>query len=461
MKSLRAWFSRFFSPGALIILVIALVTTSAVVLLPHREARGIPMWVGSKAHFESYEPLLAAWNDRHPHQQFNIVLLNHLAIERRMLAGFLAGTPMADMLEAHIAIAAKAFLGPVKNVGFVDLTERLHREGIYEQINTPSFAPYTSRGHIFGMPHDVHPVLLAYRADLVEAAGIDVSNIETWDDYFRVMRPLMQDLDGDGQPDRYLLSAWETRGDVALMLILQAGGELFDADDHPTLNLPVNAAVLARLLTWIAGPKRVCIDVPTTTASGYRQQLDGLVVGLMVPDWMAGTWKLENPQIGGKLKLMPLPAWEKGGRRTSVAGGTMIGIAKTSKHIELCWQFAKYLYLSPKMAEATFRKTSIISPVKTLWKQSFYDEPDPFFSGQPSGRMYIKEAPEVPPRSSSPYTAEAGQRITSALIALRAYADEHRIYDEAALRVEAQRLLDAEQASLKRLIERNQFLTPL
>jgi|UniRef100_UPI0040499B6D arabinosaccharide transport system substrate-binding protein len=458
MKAFRAWISRFLSPGALVILTIAVVTSLIVASLPTKEVKGIPFWISAIVHYEAYTPLIKEWNEQHPESEFGITLLNARALERRMLSGFLSGSPVADLIETHLAIVAKAFLGPVDEVGFVDLTERLHREGIYDQINTPSFAPYTSRGHIFGIPHDVHPVLLSYRADIVEAAGIDVSQIETWEDYFRVMRPLMRDYDSDGRPDRYLMTASETRGDVITMLILQAGGSLFDQDDRPNFNDPINAEVLARLTTWITGPKQACTDVPAFTAAGHRQRLDGVVIATMTPDWMAGSWKIENPGLSGKLKLMPLPAWRKGGIRTSVAGGTMIGIAKTSHHIDESWALIKHLYLSPKLAEHMYRTTTIISPVKTLWNQPFYDEPDPFFSGQPTGRMYIDQAPDVPSRPSSPYNEAAGQKIVSAMIALRAYADSNKIYDEPTLKIEAQRLLDQEQQSLVRLISRNVFL---
>lgn len=458
MKALRVWFGRYFSPGALVVLLIAITTSTIVALLPTKEVEGIPFWLTARPHFEAYRTLIDRWNRDHPDRKVAMTLLHGGAQERRMLAGFLSGTPVADLIEANLGIAAKAFIGPVESVGFLDLTERLHAEGIYELINTPSFAPYTTRGRIFGVPHDVHPVLLAYRADLVEAAGIDVSTIETWEDYFRVLRPLMKDLDGDGRPDRYLLSAWDTRGDTTTMIILQAGGDFFDEHDNPILNSDINAEVLARLVTWFTGPNRVCIDVDPYTASGHRQRLDGLVIGSMCPDWMAGSWKLENPALGGKIKLMPLPAWEKGGRRTSVAGGTMIGISKRSENIETCWELIQHLYLSPQLAEQTFRTTTIISPVKTLWNESFYDAPDPFFSGQPVGRMFIDQAPDVPRRSSSPYVIDAATRVTTALLDLRAYADRHHIYDEAALKVEAKRLLDHAQRSLTQLIERNAFL---
>lgn len=460
MKSLRAWLGRFFSPGALVILAIALVTSAIVASLPVRKADGIPMWVTATVHYRAYQPLLQEWNEAHPDKRFNIIVLQANAMERRVLSGFLAGTPVADLIEAHLGIAAKAFLGPIKDVGFVDLTERITREGLLDKINRPSFAPYTSRGHIFGLPHDVHPVLLAYRSDIVEAAGIDVSQIETWDDYFRVMRPLMKDFDGDGRPDRYLLTAWDTRGDTTVMLLLEAGGRYFDENDRPVLNEPRNAQILARITTWFVGSTRVCIDVDAFSASGHRQRLEGVVIGTMVPDWMAGSWKIENPGLGGKIKLMPLPAFEHGGRRTSVAGGSMIGISRRSRHIDLDWEFAKYLYLSPKLAEYMYRETGIVSPVKALWSKPFYDQPDPYFSGQPAGRLFINQAPDVPLRTSSPYNDAATAWLTSVMIDLRAYAERTHTYDAAGLQPEAQRLLDEAQQRVVRLIERNQFLQP-
>jgi arabinosaccharide transport system substrate-binding protein len=460
MKKLRAWFGRFFSPGALVILTIAVVTSAIVASLPKRQITGLPMWTFATTHFQSYIPRLVLWNQAHPDERFDIQLLQGNALERRMLAGFLAGTPVAEVIEAELSIASKAFLGPVKDVGFVDLTQRLHDEGIYDQINTPSFSPSTSRGHIFGLPHDVHPVLLAYRSDIVEAAGIDVIKIETWDDYFRIMHPLMRDFDGDGRPDRFLLSAGPARPDSLQIMLLQAGGTFFDANDRPALNTPRNAYVMARMTTWFTGPARVCVDVNPLTASGFRQSLDGVSIATMMPDWLAGAWKKDNPRIGGKLKLMPLPAWEKGGLRTSVYGGTMIGIAKTSRHFEQDWAFVKYLYLAPAQAENLFKTVNIITPVKTLWSQSYYDEPDPFFSGQPSGRLYIQQAPFVPTRSSSPYMSTALADMVGVMVQLQAYADNNRIYDVARLTAKAQELLDQVQSRMLQLIARNHFLKP-
>lgn len=457
MKLLRERFTRFLSPGALVILVLAVGSVITALLLPRTEAEGIPFWVSAQPHHQSYQPFVAEWNARHPDRAINLMLIHGIALERRMLTGFLAGTPVADLVEPNSSTAAKGFAGPLDSVGYYDLTDRIHAEGLLARINAPSFAPFTTRGRIFGLPHDVHPVLLAYRADLVEAAGIDVSGIETWDDYFRVLSPLMRDRDGDGRPDRYLLEAWDSNAIATIILLQQADGQLLDGD-RPTLNLPRNAQILARLVTWFTGPKRVCIDINQDSAIGHRQRLDGQVIGCLLPDWRAGQWKRENPGLGGKLKLMPLPAWEKGGRRTSVFGGTMLAINRRTEHFETCWEFAKELYLSPRLAEQMYRETNIISPVKELWTSSFYDEPDAYFGGQAAGRLYIEQAPHVPIRTSSPYYTYALQAVCGVLAELRAHADRTRTYDEAVLQVEAQRLLDREQRRTEREIQRNVFL---
>jgi len=458
---LRSLTERFFSPGALVIFALAVITAVIVALIPAKESRGIQFWVVARQQRDSYVDKVAEWNRAHSDNPFAMTLLHDRSLEQRMLSGFLSGTPMADLLEMHEGVFPKAFLGPVDQIGFLDITDRLHAEGLYEQINEPSFSQQISRGRHFGLPHDVHPVLLAYRADLVEAAGIteaDVSQIETWDDYFRVMRPLMADHDGDGRPDRYLLNLSEMREDIVSMLVLQNDGELFDEHDRPIFANDRNAETLARITPWITGPGRVSFDVAWFTAAGHKQILDGLVVGSMVPDWLLGLWKIENPQLAGKIKLMPLPAFERGGRRTSTRGGSMIGINKRSAHIEEAWEMAKALYTSVEIAEQTWAKTMILSPVKTLWGESFYHEPDPFVSGQRAGTLFIEQAPHVPLRPSSPYTNIAYAYLSNVAMGLRTYAEKHNTYDPASLKPEALRLLQYYQDRLEKLISRNVFL---
>ncbi len=451
-------FLELFSPG--VSLTALLLAGSAALLVFQRDAprERTQFWIFAKQHQAVYTELLKRWNRDHPEMRVEMTLVSGAVMDQRMMSGFLTGTPVADVMEVERSIAGRAFTGPIADVGFVDLTERLQREGLLDVINRPSLSPWTSRGHIFGIPHDVHPTMLMYRADLVEAAGIDVTRIETWDDYFRVMRPLMQDLDGDGRIDRYLLNYSEIDPHGTEILMLQAGGAIFDANERPCFDRPENARILARLATWSTGPHRVTRFTDINTASGQQMIVDGLVVGVIMPDWMAGTFKQQIPGLAGKVRLMPLPAWEHGGRRTSVLGGTMLGLAKVSRTPDANWEFAKAIYLSREMSTALFRATCIISPFKANWSDPAYDEPDPYFRGQPVGRLYVGLAPDVPLRTSSPFNMTAIRRLANCMTSLVAYADAHREYDPAALEPEARRLLAAAQREMVTLVDRNVFL---
>ncbi len=455
-----------FPPAGLLIVAMAAISGAVLALWPARAGEGRSMWTFARLHAQIYGPIVDEWNARLTGKgegaitdtRMNMSLISLPALERRMLAGFLSETRCADLLEVERRIAARAFTGPLESVGFLDLTDRLTAEGLDTQINEASFSPWSSRGRVFGLPHDVHPVMLGYRADLVEAAGIDVGPIETWEDFARVMKPLMAERGPDGKPRRYLLNLWPTQGESIETLLLQAGGTFFDDRGQPTIDSDLNARTLAQIVAWMTGPDRIAAEAPDWSASGNQLKLEGFVVASIMPDWMCNYWKNEIPQLSGKVKLMPLPAWERGGRRTSVWGGTMLGISRTAADPDALWAFVKHLYLSPEMARQTYLKGDIITPVKSLWNDPVFAQPDPYFAGQAKGLMYIALAPHVPLRTSSPYNYAAILAVQDAVNGIKDEADAMALPTAEALLPVAKRRLATAQARIVRMIDRNVFL---
>ena len=439
-------------------LVLAVGSSIGIALLPNHQTVGLQAWAFDAGHVDVYNLLIPDWNKAHPENPLNVKVILGPALQTRMMSGFYAGTPIADMLEIERMQAGPVFAGPLADIGFVDLTDRLRNEGLLDQINAASFSPWTTRGHIFGMPHDVHPTLLAYRCDLVEAAGIDLSKVETWDDYFRAMRPLMRDTDGDGRIDCYPLNGTYANSTTTEVILLQAGGTFFDENGQPLLDSEVNVKILARLATWFAGPNRVVADVSIGSKSGLILMNAGMVIGVIMPDFFAGSMPATLPSLDGKFKLMPLPAWEKGGRRTSVQGGTMMGIAKSTPDVDLAWAALKHLYLSPVGAEHLFLDRGIVTPVKSNWNNPVFDRPSSYFCGQPIGRMYLQVAPDVPLRPSSPYYGQAIARLGNVENQLANLTEDQGITDPAQLEPIARRLLVAAQKDLQAQINRNVFL---
>ena len=451
----------FPSLGMIVMMVICAVSATAFVLWPRPGEQDMEFWTFARVHEETYSGMIDRWNRNaletdKPTVRMSVVDGN--AMIRRTLSAFWAGTPVADVYEVERDMIGQFFAGPVEDVGFVDMTDRLKDSGVYEKFNAPSLSTWTKEGRIFGIPHDVHPVMLAYRVDIVEEAGIDIESIRTWDEFARVMQPLVQDLDGDGTADRYPLNIWYTNNQLIETLLLQAGGGMFDAEENCLLSSDANARVLSTLIAWCFGPQRIAIDAPEFSPSGNQLRLDGRVVCTIMPDWLAGVYKQDLPQLSGKLRLMPLPAWEPGATRTSVMGGTMLAVTASSEHLDAAWEFAQDLYLSRELAERIFTVNTMISPVRDLWEEDFYKEPDPFFGGQVVGLAYIELAPEVPARTSSQFRMIALTRMGLAINSLKRYAESNNEYNVDRLFPVARRLLREQQDGLMQEMNRNVFL---
>ncbi len=446
------------SLGAWIITTLALISSAAVALWPSPERPDLEFWTFTRHHAAMYRQNLDAGGARQL-PPVDLMVIDGASLVRRTLSGFWAETPVADLIEIERAQIGKFVAGPLDSVGFADLTDLLESEGIRRRLNEPSFSPWTSRGRVFGIPHDVHPVLLCYRADIVEAAGVDMSQIETWADFRDAMLPLQRDLNGDGQVDRYGLGIWYT--DMALIepLLLQAGGGTFDAEGRSLIASDANARVIAHVVSWCFGPGRIAIDAPEFSPSGNQLKIDGRVIAALMPDWLAGVWMTDLPQLSGKLKLMPLPAWEPGGRRTSVWGGTMLAIPRSTERFDQAWAIAKELYLSRDLARELFESNHIISAVVEYWDADFYAQPRPYFSGQQTGRLYIDQAPHVPHRTSSPFHSAALARISEAINDLKRFAEASNEYAPRALVPEAKRLLRAAEQRVRTEMSRNVFLS--
>lgn len=449
-------------PGAFRLMALGAVLCGCLVFWKQRQApEASEIWLFSPQHRVLYAPRIEAWNEENPGAPYKISLLSQSALERRLLSGFFSDIPVANLVEVVREMAPKTFAGPLEEIGFVDLTDRIAEEGIDKLIHPAAFSPWTSRGRIFGLPHDMHTTMLSYRADIIEAAGIDLNAVETWDDLFDALRPLQENTTGDEREQVYVLNFSLNDSGLVEAIFLQAGGEFFDASGRPTMAKDLHAEIMCRLVNWVDGPHRVAIAAPEFRASGNYLKLKGLVLTNLMPDWLCSVWKKDLPQLSGKLKLMPLPAWTPGGRRTTVIGGTMMGITKNSGDYDWDWAVAKNLYLSEDVAVSMYQKTDIVTPISKHWDHPAFNEKDPYFSGQRKARLYIDAVPEMPLRNASPYNNFAKICYQNALLQLRDYAREHNRWGEAELFPEAVEILDEQQKVIERQMSRNAFLTDL
>lgn len=409
-------------PFALLLIAVFSVLLSVVTTTARPPRPDLVIAVSARAHVVAYEAALPAFEKKHG-VDVEVQFVNYRSLETRMQNAILSGAEIPDLTEFAFGTLGFFTRGPHEDIGFLDLTERVQAEGYGERLVHSRFAGWTVRGRIYALPHDVHPVGLAYRRDIIEQLGIDVSKLSTWDDFVKMGREITKDLDGDGVPDRYAIDLHLNGGESLRMLIYQRGGTLFDADGNVVFDSEVVVDTIEWYIQQVQGKQRIGFEAGWGQTQ-MKAMTDGLVLFFWTPDWRTQNFIMEGPHLKGKLAIMPLPAWEKGGRRTSTWGGTGLTISASTPNPELAWELAKYLYYEKSQLGKSFLETTIIPPLKDAWDLPEFDHEDEFYSGQKLGRLYAELAQEVPPVYVSALQRLAEAKLDLAYAAAAKYAQQ-------------------------------------
>lgn len=410
-------FSDYFPFGTAPFIIFALTIISLLWLLVNpviRKKGNLSLWVFAHMHYNAYKKLLPSFEKSHPGTRVDLQMVHITAVTSRLRAAMWAGIDVPDMVEVEISHAGSFFSGPVEDVGFLDLGPWLKSSGLYDRIVKTRFAPYTNRGKIFGLPHDVHPVMLAYRRDLFEAQGVDLSQVKTWQEFVELGKRLT--IPGE----RYMIQFNESNHAHIEVLLFQRGGGYFDKDGNVILDNDIAVETMKWYIPLVAGENRIGSDIGGGIVFTKALE-DGYILSFLCPDWMTKSAEDDVPRVSGKMALMPLPAYEPGGRRTSTMGGTMLAITENCKNVDLALEFARTIYLNRTDLADRFRDTNIIPPLRDAWDHPVFSEARPYWSNQPLGKLFIDLADDVPPQYTSPYVRIAKAKLGEAVSSCHAY----------------------------------------
>ncbi|MBX3012287.1 MAG: extracellular solute-binding protein [Caldilineaceae bacterium] len=282
--------------------------------------------------------------------------------------------------------------------GLVDLKDRLTEGGYLEQLVAAREALYSYQGHIYGIEHALTPVVLYYRADVWEGAGVDLEAIQTWEEYIEAAKGVVSaDVKALAFPAHDLI-------------LRQRNGDYFDAEGNVTLD----SALSVETMEWILALRDthgIAVQAPATGDEWWAAVKDGKFLSHVGADWYAGFFKDNAPDLTGLWKAIPLPAWETGGIRTSCHGGTGSCIVKTSPNAEEAWKFLEYSMLSIEGNVRRFEMTNLFPPFIPAMDNERLHAPDEYFSGQDLGALFAQVGPEVPAQYQSPYRAELNAQL--------------------------------------------------
>jgi len=424
---LRRATADLFPIGAVptVFLLMALLTGIMVALRePPATDADMVLWTFSNTHYDSFKQTVPEFEARHAPLDIELQLVNVRVLDRRLRAAMWAGLDVPGLVEVNFNRAGTFFRGPVDEVGFIDLTPYLQRTddagvSYMDRILPSRLAVYTNRGRIFGLPHDVHPHTIAYRKDIFDAEGIDVDAIETWDQFIAVGRKLTI-------PDKRYMIQLDDVGVLSFeALLLQRGGGFFNKEGELTIDNEVAIETMLWFVPLVAGPDRIADNPAAEGQSFYKAVADGYVLSFLCPDWLTSKIEMNLPQLHGKMALMPMPAVEPGGRRTTARSGTMLGITTATTDPEQAWELARFLYFDREQTGTRFRTTNTIPPNRDAWDHPAFHEPRAYWSGQRIGEVYIELADQAPTQYSHPFQEIAAAKVAEVIAASCAYYREH------------------------------------
>jgi len=288
----------------------------------------ITIWDRSGDLFEVFEAAIDDFNEVYPD-----ITVNHVAIDidARLQNTLITGTDVPDGV----------FLDDAKVGGFAeflwDLSDVL--APYTDEIAPQKLDVNTVDGGIYGVPFDLDPGLLFYNATALEAAGVDATTIETYDDLIEAARAYKKAVPSSG-PIHIEQSPF--LGQLQLdMYANQLGTSIADADGQVRLESPE----FEQILTWLDTVQKDGLG----TRAEYLSPTDigelenGNEVFYPWAIWFDFAPQQLLAETSGDWRAMELPSWEDGGARSGAMGGASFVLPREGENSGLAWLFYQFL----------------------------------------------------------------------------------------------------------------------
>ena len=178
---------------------------------------------------------------------------------------------------------------------------------------------YDSEGKLVSIPWDSAPVVMFYREDLFNRAGIDASSIITWEDYIEAGKKL-QSVFPNVKMNGF---AYSKDDNFWRCLLVENNTYFLNKNGEITISSPKSIETLSIM-------KRLKDEGITLNTVNWDGQIsaskNGTVATQIIGCWWAGTIKDQMPEMKGKWKIMPMPAFTKDGVRASSLGGSDLSV---------------------------------------------------------------------------------------------------------------------------------------
>lgn len=342
-----------------IIVAIAFVVSMGVGAVAQGDVTELTWWVFVQMHAEVHQKSIDRWNAEHPDRQVhvNFEVYSSSDVNTKLLVALQSGTGAPDITDQEISYFGNFLQGDIQLVPLTDEIEKAK-----DSLLMNRYEIYAVDGEYYGAEIAACASIAYWNAELLNAAGIDINAIETWDDFAQAGRAYYA---ATGKPFTVFDA---TDPHMVQIMLTQMGGNVLDDQG----NFDLESQALKQVLTYQQNAIQEGWAIPTPGGNAHAEEFygfmnDGGCAALIMPIWYMGRFTNYMPNLDGKIQLTLLPVWEEGGMRTGVSGGTGTAVTNQAEDPQLCKELVAECLLSYEGNVGFWTGLAFDPPRKDVW----------------------------------------------------------------------------------------------
>ena len=289
---------------------------------------------------------------------------------------------------------------------FLDLTDQIGDKE--DEFAAVAWEAVENDGKIWGVPWDLGPAAVWYRADYYEEAGINPDDIATWDDFIDAGKQLQDKVDGVKMVT-FDTSGSDENPSTWMIMMNQLSGKYNDEDGNIDFANDENI----KAMEMVKKLKDEDIVYDSGDWSALVQTIsNGEAASVILPVWLAGTISGQAEDQAGLWNVMKLPAFEEDGPHQANLGGGVLAVTEGSENTELAVSFIDYALLSNEGQDVQM-KYGLFPSWQPYYESEGFSQEDEYF-GMNLSDFFASVSTDIPNLDFGPYYMDFHSELTDA-----------------------------------------------
>ncbi len=331
----------------------------------------------------------AAFNSTHPN--IHMTAIKHASGQGQyypvLLSAIKAGNAPDVFIMEYQQIAQFASQGAL-----YDLTSL---GGANEQSNfsSTSWPLVNFGGKLVGLPQDTGPTVLFWNTKCFAKAGITTPPA-TWDEFYTDAQKI------HALGSKYYITAFGENNTGLLQAYFWQAGAIWFSIQGNTWHININSDKAKSVATyWDKLIDQGLVDTTNTDFSTqWGANLDaGTTCAWPAAGWGTGVISGDAKDQSGNWALAKLPQWTAGADAQAFWGGSAQSIASSTKHPNEAFTYLKWYLEDQASWKIGVEQIGEVTAVKAAQQDSFFTQPNAYFSNQVIGQYLFDPNAQVDP----------------------------------------------------------------